>query len=504
MDSLFFDELNKGRYVELTSDGTKARRQLGFCDGVVVSATHIRPGEVVAVEILETQPGWSGDLRVGFTLLSNEALLPLPSFAIPELVTRGHSWIFPVGNAASQLASHRRRAFWRKQQQRHQNRSIANSDSLINTAHVESSSMERINTQPNEDETHLVRRASSNPVSPCACCLYTQFGRVAFKWLLPTGGVYLRPPDMEKGTIVAIYYELEACSSARSHTCPTSTECFQWHPSPIFDEARMVDEPSNVSNTWGMQCRRPISIASAYQNSNRTTRICLSQDPDSNPTDPLCFQFIFHIVINGMDLITISEEVILHEEHLSPISTQSFRPPCSHMAESVIDREVTRGPMVTYFPKMRAVLDVYGQTKAVQLVPLHQEPVPRLSRLSSCAILRKLMKFHAREGPANRLNDPQPITTFANHVSSPESDTKIFSKRAKCSLFESNDPVSSPVLGVNESYPIWSNQSTFGRLANSQRCRELIATVSQLPLPPSMRRDLQRDVYAIVWRELVE
>lgn len=76
--STVFNFDHRGQCVEISPDRTKARRQIGFCDGVVISQSFIRPGEVVAVEITETQRGWTGDLRVGFTLLPDNLLLPLP------------------------------------------------------------------------------------------------------------------------------------------------------------------------------------------------------------------------------------------------------------------------------------------------------------------------------------------------------------------------------------------------------------------------------------------
>ncbi|KAA0195747.1 hypothetical protein FBUS_08306 [Fasciolopsis buskii] len=503
MDSLFFDGLNKGRYVELTSNGTKARRQLGFCDGVVVSATHIRPGELVAVEILETQPGWSGDLRVGFTLLPDEALHPLPRFAIPELVTRGDSWIFPVGNAASLLASHRRRAFWHRQQQqqkRHQNRPSRNAHIVAANSRMGHSLPERINFRLNDEQSSILRRFPSIPISPCSCCLNTPFGRVALKRLLPTDGAYLRPPDVEKGTIVAIYYELEACSSTHSNPCSSSAAYLNWLPSPTYEENRMV---SGVACEMNVErgCSMPIVSPARAASQARPT-----QPPEDLNSNPLCFQFVFHIVINGIDLITISEQVTLREEQLSPISTQSVRSTSSLVTDSAAAFDPTRNSMILYAPKMRAVLDVYGQTKAVRLVPLHQEPVPRLSRLSSCAILRQIVRTQAPKASAlNYVNTSQQPTTskFSDRSTLPELDTQMSFKRAKSSVFESDGNTTSPFLSMDDGHPIWSSRSTLGHLPNSQRCKELIGNLDQLPLPVSVRRDLQRDVCAIVWRELV-
>lgn len=226
-----------------------------------------------------------------------------PRFAIPELVTRGDSWIFPVGNAASLLASHRRRAFWHRQQQqqkRHQNRPSRNAHIVAANSRMGHSLPERINFRLNDEQSSILRRFPSIPISPCSCCLNTPFGRVALKRLLPTDGAYLRPPDVEKGTIVAIYYELEACSSTHSNPCSSSAAYLNWLPSPTYEENRMV---SGVACEMNVErgCSMPIVSPARAASQARPT-----QPPEDLNSNPLCFQFVFHIVINGIDLITIS------------------------------------------------------------------------------------------------------------------------------------------------------------------------------------------------------
>ncbi|VEL08178.1 unnamed protein product, partial [Protopolystoma xenopodis] len=107
--NIIFDSERKGRYVHLSCNCTKAHRRTGFCNGLVISKEIVPPGCIVAVEILETQLGWSGDLRIGFTLLPDALLLPLPSFAVSGLLERGQSWIVPVGHAGSVIACQYRR-----------------------------------------------------------------------------------------------------------------------------------------------------------------------------------------------------------------------------------------------------------------------------------------------------------------------------------------------------------------------------------------------------------
>lgn len=132
--------------------------------------------------------------------------------------------------------------------------------------------------------------------------------------------------------------------------------------------------------------------------------------------------------------------------------------------------------------------------------------MPRLSRLSSCAILRQIVRTQAPKASAlNYVNTSQQPTTskFSDRSTLPELDTQMSFKRAKSSVFESDGNTTSPFLSMDDGHPIWSSRSTLGHLPNSQRCKELIGNLDQLPLPVSVRRDLQRDVCAIVWRELV-
>ncbi|VDP90199.1 unnamed protein product [Echinostoma caproni] len=508
MASLFFDGLYKGRYVELTAGGTKARRELGFCDGVVLSGTHIRPGELVAVEILETQPGWSGDLRIGFTLLPDEALSPLPRNReyFGCVVTRGQSWIFPVGNAATLLTSHRRRALWRRQQQQQQRRFTRTADSLVPSVYAEWYPLGRSETLTlcvrSDDDAHPVRRLHLNPASPCTCCLYTTFGRVALRRLLPTDGVFLRPPDVEKGSIVAIYYELEACLPTSNPSSFGWTDYFQWSPNPVFDEEE-IGQPPNTTVATHVQHEPPETATTVRGESQQTSpSTSSSQDLDSRRSEPMYFQLVFHMVINGFDLVTVSEKIALRRDQLISLPTQSCRSssslnPCP-LSEAAVEQRL-------FTPKMRAVLDVYGQTKAVRLVPLNQEPVPRLSRLSSCAILRQIVRIHAPKLPLDSPMSADP----SDHYSPSEHTSRTSFKRAKSSLSGSASVncggSATAILDTNdENQPIWSKHSTFGRVMDNHRCRVLFSILNKLPLPPSMRRELQRDACAIVWRELID
>ncbi|KAG5453470.1 hypothetical protein CSKR_100516 [Clonorchis sinensis] len=115
--------------------------------------------------------------------------------------------------------------------------------------------------------------------APCMCCLHTGFGRVAFSRLMPIEASLARPPDVEKGSVVGIYYELEPITSPNS--CAT-TPTFSWNVDPELVPAES-DQPEK------------------------------SPSQPNCPTDSgdgtLCCRFRFHIVINGIDLLMLANPV---------------------------------------------------------------------------------------------------------------------------------------------------------------------------------------------------
>ncbi|KAA3678938.1 uncharacterized protein DEA37_0006697 [Paragonimus westermani] len=446
MSAQRFDVENKGRYVAITEHGTMARRQLGFCDGVVLSASYIRPGELVAVEILETQPGWSGDLRIGFTLLPEQALKPLPSFALPELVSRGQSWIVPVGTTAALLVSHRHRAFWRRQQQlRRSTRradGVVSSDVTVNGLSDVDPVILPAQLLPDSHLLHPAPVSSGSPV--CFCCLHTVFGRVSLSRLMPMEAAYLRPPDVEKGSVVAIYYDLEPVA-------PTSTI------SAGFSSSSVEVDNQTVNSTESSE------------------QLTTDRHPRPNPSHSL-FCFRFHVVINGVDLITAEEQLSLKPDQLLPSPEYNLYVSLDHVPSPNSVDFLTHSSLspIPFFPKLRAVFDVYGQTKSVQLVALNQSPVVSLSRLCSCSLLTHLFRLHCR-GSARETQPDRPVKSFK--YSEPTDDS------------------------INGSASVNLNPRS-PRAIDSLRLRHLLAVLHALPLPRSDRYRLQLDAHAIMTREL--
>ncbi|GAA50983.1 neuralized-like protein 2 [Clonorchis sinensis] len=434
MSSQRFDLRHKGRYVAISAEGTMARRQSGFCDGLAVSERHIRPGELVVVEILETQPGWSGDLRIGFTLLPDQLLQPLPSFAIPELVSRGQSWIFPVGTAAAFLVSHRHRSYWRRQQK--MCRSVRHLDSTItgDTCGVEHDTdftFGSSNVPPFIPDHNPIQPSLK---APCMCCLHTGFGRVAFSRLMPIEASLARPPDVEKGSVVGIYYELEPITSPNS--CAT-TPTFSWNVDPELVPAES-DQPEKSPSQPN----------------------CPADSGDGT----LCCRFRFHIVINGIDLLMLAEQLCVRPDQLCQTQSSSDQ-------EQLINTS-SGGCDTLRYPKFRAVFDVYGQTKAVQLLRVNQNPVAPLSRLCSCVILRCILRsqyFDWLEEPQKGL---KPAKVLKSTVDSDSRAREFF-----------------------------ADQHTSRSSAENVRTQQVFAALQSLPLPRSDRHRLHLDACAVLSRE---
>lgn len=431
-----FDTSTKGRYVVVTENGTIARRQLGFCDGVLLSDGFIKPGELVALSILETQPGWSGDLRIGLTLLPNNVLQPLPSFALPELVSRGQSWVVPVGTAAALLVSHRHRVYWKRQRQlRRSTRRLGDGASVESTITVmDAGSCCASLLSPPENPIPLQLSQSSSS-SPCSCCLHTAFGRVPIRNLMPCEPFSLRAPDVEKGSVVAIYYELEPL-------LPTASD-------------------QVVEFNW------PLSEVDTDQ----TTEIARSS-PLLQP-DYRLYKFRFHIVINGVDLITVTENLHFPISHFDE-HVHGEVPLGSSGEASLKSQDLMNSG--SQFPRFRAVFDVYGQTKAIQLISLNQTLVATLSRLCYCAIVNRIIQLHYR-GVCNDTHPEKPAD-FVNNVDK---------------LIVATPP---PEYSASRLAHLTSNAP------DNVRLQHLIHALDSLPLPQSDRHRLQADVHAVIVREL--
>ncbi|KAL3318279.1 Neuralized-like protein 2 [Cichlidogyrus casuarinus] len=200
----------------ISESDTLAYRKSGFCNGIVLSSEHILPGQLLLVEITETQIGWSGNLRLGFTLLDDDALTPLPTLSLPGLNLRGSSWIISLGNAAAVLLSeHQQRLFYPRdvinRQIEEARRPLATQfeSPLLATATAELNEHHLVASYPHQNKTSS---------KPCPCCLHTSFGRVPLCTLIPKDRSFpLRTLDIEKGSLIGIYYELEGADDNNFH-----------------------------------------------------------------------------------------------------------------------------------------------------------------------------------------------------------------------------------------------------------------------------------------------
>ena len=56
-----------GSNIVLGENNTVAYRKASFANGLVFSESSLKPGEVFQVEIMQTELGWNGHLRLGLT-----------------------------------------------------------------------------------------------------------------------------------------------------------------------------------------------------------------------------------------------------------------------------------------------------------------------------------------------------------------------------------------------------------------------------------------------------
>ncbi|CAH8568468.1 unnamed protein product [Schistosoma turkestanicum] len=480
--STVFNFDHRGQYVEISPDRTKARRQIGFCDGVVISQSFIRPGELVAVEITETQRGWTGDLRVGFTLLPDNMLLPLPRFALPALVSPGRSWIVPVGTAVALLLSHHHQTYWKRQQlksSRHLSKTNNNPPTLFDSVNIfcerqvdvpNMNPISSVISSPNVlvTNSHMDKQSVHLQVTPsffCVCCLHTKRGRVPLSQLIPYELELARPPDVEKGSVIAIYYELEPI--------PTDDSYGQCTSLPVDRNMNILNDISNIPS---------IIPDENVQNLLRYTLNPTGSEEDSD-TEKLLFLFRFHIVINGIDMIAIAETVAISpsdfeknlinmDSSFSPVNNEDERPSEISASFSTSDRH-SFDTIPSSTPRMRAVFDVYGQTRAIQLRSLQQNSIASLSRLCSCAILHHIFYVFHSNG-------------FLN------TETSDFDSDNSSNIYSKSSRIRDPA------------QLIVPNMMKNNRFRKLYIMLDKLPLPRVERRRLQRDAFAVLARGMAD
>lgn len=90
---LLFHPVVFGDYIQISLDGTLARRTESFCKGLCFSSRPVKLNERVFIKFVEISDNWSGVLRIGFTN-TNPVMLQsmLPKYACPDLTNRPGFW----------------------------------------------------------------------------------------------------------------------------------------------------------------------------------------------------------------------------------------------------------------------------------------------------------------------------------------------------------------------------------------------------------------------------
>lgn len=94
IDTPRFHPHAKGKNIRLDAHLRRATRKNSFCNGITFSQRPVRLYEKVRLRLSGIHTGWSGALRFGFTSLdpSELALVDIPKYACPDLVTRPGNW----------------------------------------------------------------------------------------------------------------------------------------------------------------------------------------------------------------------------------------------------------------------------------------------------------------------------------------------------------------------------------------------------------------------------
>ncbi|XP_057205951.1 E3 ubiquitin-protein ligase NEURL1B isoform X1 [Triplophysa rosa] len=94
IDTPRFHPHAKGKNIRLDAQLRRATRKNSFCNGITFSQRPVRLYEKVRLRLSGIHTGWSGALRFGFTSLdpSELALVDIPKYACPDLVTRPGNW----------------------------------------------------------------------------------------------------------------------------------------------------------------------------------------------------------------------------------------------------------------------------------------------------------------------------------------------------------------------------------------------------------------------------
>lgn len=79
-------------------ENTVAYRKASFCQSIAFSEKPLQPNELFLVEIEQNERGWSGHMRLGLTQMDLSSNIPLPQYALPDLMNMGDSWIFAIPN----------------------------------------------------------------------------------------------------------------------------------------------------------------------------------------------------------------------------------------------------------------------------------------------------------------------------------------------------------------------------------------------------------------------
>ncbi|XP_065561814.1 neuralized-like protein 2 [Artemia franciscana] len=97
--------LQHGKNISIDESRTVATRSSSFADAIVFSSNPLLPNEQFVVQILQTERGWSGHLRIGLTQIDPSTISSLPQFAMPNLVQRGRTWICALSKLHSSLTN---------------------------------------------------------------------------------------------------------------------------------------------------------------------------------------------------------------------------------------------------------------------------------------------------------------------------------------------------------------------------------------------------------------